>query len=107
MIENNTVSLYNDVRKNYFKIFLCYSYFNIAKWFYLRFGFLIPYIILIPVIFNVVVTFGLIQEIARDFEKVESNFQFVVNSWITVIEFISVCKRLKQFEKEIKTNKYK
>ena len=42
------------------------------------------------------------QQIIRAFGKVESSFQFLVNSWTTIVELISVWKRLIEFEKNLK-----
>ena len=37
------VELFNNVRRNYFRLFFHYMYFDIAKWSYLQFGVLVPY----------------------------------------------------------------
>jgi peptide/bleomycin uptake transporter len=41
------------------------------------------------------------QQIVRAFDRVESAFQFLVLSWSTVIELMSVYKRLRAFERQI------
>jgi peptide/bleomycin uptake transporter len=38
------------------------------------------------------------QQIMRAFSRVESSFQYLVNSWPTIVELISIYKRLKAFE---------
>jgi peptide/bleomycin uptake transporter len=38
------------------------------------------------------------QQILRAFDRVQESFQFLVNSWTTIIELISIYKRLKAFE---------
>jgi peptide/bleomycin uptake transporter len=48
------------------------------------------------------ITLGLMQQITNVFERVESSFQFLVNSWSTIVELISVYKRLKAFELAIR-----
>ena len=40
--------LFGDVRSNYFRLFFHYLYFDVAKWSYLQFGVLVPYIALGP-----------------------------------------------------------
>jgi len=40
-------------------------------------------------------------EVVRAFGRVESAFQFLVLSWSTVIELMSVYKRLRAFERQI------
>jgi peptide/bleomycin uptake transporter len=42
------------------------------------------------------------QQIIRAFGRVESSFQYLVNSWTTIIELISIYKRLKAFEATLK-----
>ena len=95
-------ALFNDVRRNYFRLFFHYMYFDVAKWSYLQFGVLVPYVALGPTIATGAVTLGVMQQIIRAFNRVESSFQFLVNSWSTIVELISVYKRLKAFEQNIK-----
>jgi peptide/bleomycin uptake transporter len=38
------------------------------------------------------------QQILRAFGRVESSFQYLVNSWTTIVELMSIYKRLKAFE---------
>jgi peptide/bleomycin uptake transporter len=38
------------------------------------------------------------QQIIRAFGRVESSLQFLVRSWPTIVELISIYKRLKAFE---------
>jgi peptide/bleomycin uptake transporter len=62
---------------------------------------LIPYIALAPTLITGVITLGLMQQIVRAFGRVESSFQYLVNSWTTIVELISVYKRLRAFERQI------
>jgi peptide/bleomycin uptake transporter len=41
------------------------------------------------------------QQIVRAFGRVESSFQYLVSSWTTIVELISVYKRLRAFEQRI------
>jgi peptide/bleomycin uptake transporter len=43
------------------------------------------------------------QQIVRAFGRVEMSFQFLVRSWGTIVELISVYKRLRAFEAQIGT----
>jgi peptide/bleomycin uptake transporter len=94
--------LFAQVRLNYFRLFFHYLYFDVAKWSYLQLGVLVPYIALAPTLVAGVVTLGVMQQIVRAFGRVESAFQFLVLSWSTVIELISVYKRLRAFELQIR-----
>jgi peptide/bleomycin uptake transporter len=42
------------------------------------------------------------QQIVRAFGRVESSFQYLVNSWTDIVELISVFKRLRAFEQQIR-----
>ena len=90
--------LFADVRRNYFRIYLNYLYFNVARYGYLQAGVLVPYVILAPTIVAAGFTLGVMQQILRAFDRVQSSFQFLVNSWTTIVELISIYKRLKAFE---------
>jgi len=94
--------LFMDVRKNYFRLFFHYMYFDVAKWSYLQFGVLVPYIALGPTLVAGAVTLGVMQQIVRAFGRVEGSFQYLVNSWTTIVELISVFKRLRAFERQIR-----
>ena len=93
--------LFDDVRRNHFRLFFHYMYFDVAKWSYLQFAVLVPYIALGPSIVAGALTLGALQQIVRAFGRVENAFQYLVNSWSTIVELISVYKRLRAFEARI------
>ncbi|EOD81192.1 SbmA protein [Grimontia indica] len=93
--------LFLNVRRNYFNLYRHYLYFDIAKWSYLQGTVIVPYIALGPTIVSGAVTLGVLQQIIRAFGKVEDSFQFLVNSWSTIVELMSIYKRLKGFEEQI------
>jgi len=93
--------LFSNVRKNYYRLYLHYMYFDIAKWSYLQLSVMIPYIALGPTIVSGTITLGVMNQILRAFGKVEESFQFLVNSWGTIVELMSIYKRLHGFEKAI------
>ena len=93
--------LFNDVRRNYFRLYFHYMYFNVVRIFYLQIGNLVPYIALTPTIASGAITLGVMQQIIRAFNRVEGSFQYLINSWTTIVELLSVYKRLKAFEAAI------
>ncbi len=97
-------ALFGHVRYNYFRLFFHYMYFDIARYSYLQFGVLVPYIALGPTLVTGAITLGLMQQIVRAFGRVESSFQYLVNSWTTIVELISVFKRLRAFERQIRAH---
>jgi peptide/bleomycin uptake transporter len=90
--------LFQDVRRNYFRLYFNYLYFNVVRYGYLQAGVLVPYVALGPSIVGATITLGVMQQIVRAFGRVESSFQYLVLSWTTVIELISIYKRLRAFE---------
>jgi peptide/bleomycin uptake transporter len=97
--EPMTVSeLFGDVRKNYFRLYFHYLYFNVARSFYLQADNIFVYVLLIPTIVAGKITFGILQQILTAFSQVANSFQYLVNSWTTIIELISIYKRLAAFE---------
>ncbi len=97
-----TVSqLFSNVRKNYFRLYFHYLYFDVARWSYLQATVLVPYIALGPTIVGGAITLGVMQQIVRAFSRVENSFQYLVNAWTTIVELISVYKRLRAFEANI------
>lgn len=93
--------LFGHVRKNHFRLFFHYLYFDIAKWSYLQGTVMVPYFALGPSVVSAAFTLGVMQQIVRAFNRVESSFQYLVNSWSTIVELISVYKRLRAFEANI------
>ena len=91
--------LFGNVRKNYFRLYFHYMYFNVARSFYLQADNLFAYIILIPTIVAGTITFGILQQILTAFGQVSNSFQYLINSWPTIVELISVYKRLQSFER--------
>ncbi len=90
--------LFNNVRRNYFRLYFHYLYFNVARSFYLQADNIFSYLILIPTIVAGKITFGILQQILTAFGQVSNSFQYIVNAWPTIIELISIFKRLQTFE---------
>ncbi|MBC5767442.1 peptide antibiotic transporter SbmA [Ramlibacter albus] len=93
--------LYSHVRRNYFRLFFHYLYFDVAKYSYIQVGVIVPMIALGPTVVAGVITFGVIQQVLRAFDQVTNSFQFLALSWSTIVELISVYKRLRAFEAHI------
>ena len=94
--------LFANVRKNYFRIYFHYMYFNVARMLYIQADNIFVYILLIPTIAVGAITFGILQQILTAFSQVSNSFQYLVNSWTTIVELLSIYKRLASFEAAIK-----
>ncbi len=90
--------LFNNVRRNYFRLYFHYMYFNVARSLYLQADNIFVYLILVPTIAAGTITFGILQQILTAFNQVSNSFQYLVNSWTTIVELLSVYKRLLAFE---------
>jgi peptide/bleomycin uptake transporter len=44
---------------------------------------------------------GVMEQIARAFSQVQESFQYLVRSWSSIVELVSVFKRLRAFEKTL------
>ena len=91
-------ALFRDVRANYFRLYLNFLYFNIARYGYLQASAMIAYISLGPTIGAGAFTLGVMNQTLRAFGRVEGSFQYLVNSWSTIVSLISIYKRLRAFE---------
>jgi len=99
--------LFQDVRDNYLTMYRHYLYFDLTKQSYLQFSSIMPYVMLTPTIITGAITLGVLQQILRAFGKVEGSLHYLVYSWSTIVELISVYKRLKGFEEKITVIKQK
>jgi peptide/bleomycin uptake transporter len=93
--------LFNNVRKNYFRMYWHYCYFNIARFGYNQLDGSFLTFILIPTVAAGKITMGLWQQISTAFGQVTDSFQYLVSYWSTIIELLSIYKRLKAFEAAI------
>jgi peptide/bleomycin uptake transporter len=93
--------LFANVRKNYFTLYLNYTYFNVVRYGYINVGQFVPLIVVAPSIVAGAFTLGVMQQVFNAFNQVENSFQYLVNSWTTIVELLSIYKRLKAFESAI------
>jgi peptide/bleomycin uptake transporter len=94
-------TLFRNVRRNYFWLYLNYVYFNIGRIVYLQADVIFPYVLLAPTIVAGKITLGPMNQILRAFNEVRSSFQYLITSWSTIVELISIYKRLRGFEAKI------
>jgi peptide/bleomycin uptake transporter len=66
--------------------------------FYLQADNIYVHILLVPTIVTGRITLGIWQQILTAFGQVSNSFQFLINSWTTIVELISIYKRLHAFE---------
>nr|WP_318382444.1 peptide antibiotic transporter SbmA [uncultured Enterobacter sp.] len=93
--------LFAGVRRNYFRLYFHYMYFNIARIFYLQVDNVFGLFLLFPSIVAGTITLGLMTQITNVFEQVRGSFQYLISSWTTLVELMSIYKRLRAFEHEM------
>jgi peptide/bleomycin uptake transporter len=94
-------ALFSNVRTNYFRLYLNFMYFNVGRYVYLQTDNIFPYVVLTPTLVAGKITLGIMQQILSAFSEVRSSFQYLVTSWSTIVELISIYKRLLAFEARI------
>lgn len=90
--------LFDNVRRNYFRMYFHYLYFNMVRSIYNQADSVFVYFFLVPTFVAGTITMGILQQILTAFGQVSSSFQYLVNSWTTIIELLSIHKRLRAFE---------
>jgi peptide/bleomycin uptake transporter len=60
-----------------------------------------PYVLLGPTIIAGKITLGPFQQILGAFSEVRTSFQYLITSWSTIVDLISIYKRLRAFEAAI------
>lgn len=93
--------MFSSVRRNYYRLFNWYM--GLSVW-QTAFGILLGNVALIalaPAFFAQLITLGVFFQVLNAFGRVESSMTFFVDSWSTIVEFMSVIKRLRQFNKAL------
>src|SRR3954454_24673011 len=90
--------LFGDIRRNYFRLYLNFLYFNVGRIVYLQTDVIFPYVLLGPTIVAGKITLGAMNQILNAFTQVRNAFQYLINSWSTIVDLISIYNRLRAFE---------
>ena len=93
--------LFSNIRRNYFRLYLNFLYFNVGRIVYLQTDVVFPYILLGPTIVAGKITLGSMNQILNAFTQVRNAFQYLINSWSTIVDLISIYNRLRAFEATI------
>jgi len=99
----NLFSLFLGLKVNYIKMFNHYSYFSLWNYLYQQVMIILPYIIMAPSLFSGVITLGVVTQTGNAFGKVNESFSYLIDRWTDITKFLSVLKRLNEFEKMLKS----
>jgi len=91
--------LFLGLKANYIKMFNHYSYFSLWNYLYQQVMIILPYIITAPSLFSGIITLGIVTQTGNAFRKVNESFSYLIDRWTDITKFLSVIKRLKEFEK--------
>lgn len=103
---HTVAELFGAVRRNYFRLYFHYTYFNVVRILYLQVDAVFGLVMLFPTLAAGAITFGLMQQITNVFEQVRSSFQYLITSWTTLVELMSIYKRLRSFEREVDNQEF-
>ena len=90
--------MFGNVRRSWYRYYFHTVYFNLGRIFYLQLDAMFVYVLLTPSFVAGALTLGLWQQIATAFGEVSASFQYLVTNWPTMIDLISIYKRLLAFE---------
>ena len=93
--------LFSHIRHNYFRLYLHFMYFNIGRFIYINADTVFSYVLLAPTIIAGKITLGSMNQILNAFAQVRTSFQYLVNSWSTIVDLLSIYQRLRGFEARI------
>ncbi len=99
---NSLFELFTGLKLNYYKKFRHYSYFSLWSNSYQQIMVVLPYLIMAPSLFGGLITLGIVSQTGNAFSKVNESFSYLINRWTDITKFLSVLKRLKEFEENIK-----
>ena len=93
--------LFTGLRTNYFRIFNHYSYFSLWSNLYGQVMIILPYLLMAPSLFTGAITLGIVTQTGNAFGKVNDSFSYLIDRWTDITKFLSVIKRLNEFEKQL------
>ncbi len=91
--------MFASVKRNYYRLFNYYMGFGLWQ---TAFSLLVgnmAIILLADSYFSQLITFGVLIQVVQAFGRVESSLTFFIDRWTTIVEFQSVVKRLREFNK--------
>ncbi|EKK5243038.1 peptide antibiotic transporter SbmA [Cronobacter sakazakii] len=94
-------ALFSNVRFNYFRLYFHYTYFNIVRILYLQVDAIFGLFLMFPSIAAGSITLGLMTQVSNVFGEVRGAFQYLISSWTTLVELMSIYKRLRSFERTL------
>jgi peptide/bleomycin uptake transporter len=89
--------MFYSVRRNYYRLFNWYMGFGVWQ---TAFGLCvgnIALVVLAPAYFDQLITLGVLFQVLNAFGRVESSMGYFIDRWTTIVDFLSVIRRLREF----------
>ena len=89
--------MFSSVKRNYYRLFNWYMGFGVWQ---TAFGLCVgnlALIVLAPAYFQQLITLGVLFQVLNAFGRVESSMGFFIDRWTTIVDFLSVIKRIREF----------
>ena len=93
--------LFHDLKRNYYRLFLHYGYFDIWRYMFGQSMVIVPLIAMGPSVLAGTITLGVMMQVVNAFSQVRGSLAVFMNNWTVITELRSIHKRLKEFEKNI------
>lgn len=93
--------LFLGIRRNYYRLYLHYGYFDCWIIFYDQAMVIVPYLIMGPGLFTGLITLGVLVQVSNAFGRVHGGFALFLHNWTTITELRSIWMRLREFERNL------
>jgi peptide/bleomycin uptake transporter len=91
--------MFASIKRNYYRLFNYYMGFGIWQTGFSLLAGNVAIVILAPSYFAQLITFGVLIQVLNAFGRVEGALTFFIDRWTTIVDFQSVIKRLREFNK--------
>nr|WP_314179950.1 putative transporter [uncultured Campylobacter sp.] len=99
--------LFQGLKRNYYRLFLHYGYFDIWRYMFGQSMVIVPLIAMGPSVLAGSITLGVMMQVVNAFSQVRGSLAVFMNNWTVITELRSIHKRLKEFEKNIEYKRAK
>jgi peptide/bleomycin uptake transporter len=93
--------MFTSIKRNYYRLFNWYMGFGVWQ---TAFGLCvgnIALIVLAPSYFQQLITLGVLFQVLNAFGRVESSMGFFIDRWTTIVDFMSVIRRIREFNRAL------
>lgn len=91
--------MFASVKRNYYRLFNWYMGFGIWQTAFGMFAGNVALVVLAPSYFAQLITFGVLIQVLNAFGRVEGALTYFIDRWTTIVDFQSVIKRLREFNR--------